>query len=240
MSWGLVKSEMLLLIFFFPGYQQFRHELSTSSSFPGSSGTTRGRLSASSRAPLSRHLNQMEDRVAEMLVKKHGSAKVGIIGSESIDKGGVERRPSSVYWNGLRIFNLIHTRSSLNEFIQSGMNNTVSIRTAAQQALTEEDDRDAQHQDSLIHLDRYFSEWMDQLTIHLTETESKFLVEKIRHSTFIKDSALSQILANDCLEESLSSEFIEFSALAKWLSNNPQISITCARGWKWLVSSVWP
>jgi hypothetical protein len=170
----------------------------------------------------------MEDEVAKILVGKHGAAEVGIIGSKSTETGGVERKPSSVYWNGLRAFNLIHTRISLNEFIQSGMNNTVGSSAAAQQALTEDDDRDAQHQDSLIHLDRYDPEWMSQLTIDLTETESKFLVEKIRHSVPIKDSALSQILANDLLEESLSGEYKEFSALAKWLTSNPRISRTSA------------
>lgn len=53
-------------------------------------------------------LEQQEHLLAEALVRIHGDAEKGIIGAESIINGGVSRRPSSIYWNGLKTLALLN------------------------------------------------------------------------------------------------------------------------------------
>jgi len=173
------------------------------------------------------YLKEQEDQIAELLVQHHGSGETGIIGSTRIGKGGVARRPSSVYWNGLRQFELIHTNTSLSEFCRSKMSGTLASLSQDKDALGDEDDSDALESCQLVHVDRDYREWRENLSIDLTQSEAQFLILKIRHSAKLKDSVMAQILNQNLLADVLAVTNSNFSALEIWLLNQPKISDFC-------------
>jgi hypothetical protein len=61
------------------------------------------------------YLKNVENDVARLLVGVHGEDvdSGGIIGRTRIDSGGVDRRPSVIYWNGLRTFEIIKTNMAI-------------------------------------------------------------------------------------------------------------------------------
>ena len=65
---------------------------------------------AQRRTSLRDYLESQENELARLLVERHGASESGIIGSEMVgSEEGVARKPSSVYWNGLRQFGIVNT-----------------------------------------------------------------------------------------------------------------------------------
>lgn len=178
------------------------------------------------RQSLLAYLEEQENQVAELLVARHGDSEHGIIGSTLVGSGqGVARRPSSVYWNGLRQFGLINTRSSLSEFSRQPLKQMASISNIA----SEEDDSDAISVRSLVHLDSYNADWRQDLSLALSRSEAQFLCDKITHHDSLKHSVVSQLLINGLSSQSLDDKFAGFDALTVWLANQTEISATCRR-----------
>lgn len=61
-------------------------------------------------AGLEDYLQKQENTVAQILNKTHDENEKGIIGRTRINSGGVDRRPSVIYWSGLRILGLVQTK----------------------------------------------------------------------------------------------------------------------------------
>lgn len=173
------------------------------------------------------YLEEQEHVVAQKLVERHQDDETGIIGASLVKEAkGVARRPSSIYWNGLRQFGLVNTRFSLAEFSRS----LASQRHTSGVRLSEDDDLDANSAPQYVHLDRYDPEWMADLSLKLTPTEAQFLAEKLTHNHALQDSVVSQILIHDIragLQGDDRKLYESFPALCQTLMTNEAVSVRC-------------
>lgn len=178
------------------------------------------------RTSLRDYLESQENEVARVLVAQHGSAESGIIGSEMVgSEQGVARKPSSVYWNGLRQFGIVNTAKSLAEFSRE----INQVQSASRASGHEEDDSDAMSHRSAVHLDVFQSGWMENLSIHLTESEARFLIDKLTHTPTIRNSVVSQLLihglAPELAEDTDTS--LTFPEVVAWAKGRAEVSPQC-------------
>jgi hypothetical protein len=181
---------------------------------------------AQRRTSLRDYLESQENELARLLVERHGSAEDGIIGSEMVgSEKGVARKPSSVYWNGLRQFGIVNTEKSLSEFSRE----IAQVQSSARATGHEEDDTDAMSHRSIVHLDVFDPEWMPDVSIHLSESEAQFLMDKLTHTSAIHNSVFSQFLmhglAKELVEEGLSN--LTFPELVTWVRGRSEVSLAC-------------
>ena len=66
-----------------------------------------------------KRLNNIETDVIKALIKNEPSNTTGIIGKDSI--GTLKRKPSEIYWNALRTYNIMPFNISRNLFISSAL-----------------------------------------------------------------------------------------------------------------------
>ncbi|GGE69765.1 hypothetical protein GCM10011533_22650 [Streptosporangium jomthongense] len=178
------------------------------------------------RTSLRDYLESQENEVAKVLVERHGSAESGIIGAEMVEsKQGVARKPSSVYWNGLRQFGVVNTAKSLAEFSRE----INQAQSASRASGHEDDDSDAMSHRSVVHLDVFESGWMEDLTIHLSESEARFLIDKLTHTPAIRNSVVSQFLihglASELDEDTATS--LTFPEVVAWTKGRAEVSLQC-------------
>ncbi len=123
------------------------------------------------------------------MVNNHKNAiPPGIIGKESLDSG-VSRKPSSVYWNGLRQLSIINAQLSLREFVaqyQDLLNSKVKEH--------EEDDEPSSVTAHMVPKpDCYEPQWLDDVSLELTEREAEFLRSRLLTSSKTGFSILTQV-----------------------------------------------
>lgn len=163
------------------------------------------RLSVNERRklPLADYLRQQENHCMAFLNQNHHSdPQDGIIGVTFAGKRGeVQRKPSSVYWNGLRTFGLIKTTLSLQEFLRTFANPNAPLSDLI--AGTEEtkgDDPDAiERNEHAVNTPPTKGNWLEQLMLHLTFEEANFLARQIE--TRVPESLLGQILMDDTMRK---------------------------------------
>jgi len=178
------------------------------------------------RTSLRDYLEAQENELARLLVKRHGSAEGGIIGSEMIaSEQGVARKPSSVYWNGLRQFGIVNTAKSLAEFSRE----VGQVQLAPRAAGHDEDDADAMSHGSIVHLDVFDSGWVNDASIHLSESEARFLMDKLTHTPAIRNSVVSQFLIHGLATELVGDGVgaLTFPELVAWVKGRPEVSQAC-------------
>lgn len=185
------------------------------------------RPSEKKRHPLLKYLKEREDDIARQLVAKHGAEEgKGIIGSTMVDKGGVSRRPSSVYWNAFRQFGIIKDFSSLNEFCHE-----YEKDDAKNSYVTEhEDGIDDQGHFRLknkVEIPVYNQNWFEELDIELTSAEAEFLYLYIMQSSYIVNSIPSQIFKHDLLDLALEEKYESLDALTMLITNSHKVSSDC-------------
>lgn len=138
---------------------------------------------------------------------------------------GVARKPSSVYWNGLRQFGIVNTAKSLAEFSREIGQAQSSKRAAGH----EEDDTDAMSHRSIVHLDISDPGWMNDVSIHLAESEAQFLIDKLTHTPAIRNSVVSQFLihglATELVDDGVGS--LTFPELVAWVKGRGEVSQVC-------------
>lgn len=190
------------------------------------------------KTPLIQYLNQQEDRLAEVLVARHQEEKTaGIIGSESVGRGGVARKPSSVYWNAFRQLGIVNSKLSLKEFVRLYES---LANHAHHHGGSEEDDDDIS---TLAHLLQKIPEekgkqssWLEQAEIDLTFTEANYLKQKFLTAREIEHSVPCQLFRTSLLEEALKNDNEFVATEAKSGSRlevlyecvkNKEISIQC-------------
>tara|TARA_R110002050_G_scaffold83458_3_gene178520 strand:- start:414 stop:1667 length:1254 start_codon:yes stop_codon:yes gene_type:complete len=184
-------------------------------------------------------LEQQEHLLAESLVKIHSDAETGIIGAESIANGGVSRRPSSIYWNGLKTFGIVKSKLSLHEFCTALAENEHMAHLANADHQEGKDDDDVHLAKRWIELPDQIENWQadDNLKITLSLKEAEFLKEKISTTSEVEHSVLAQILRNGGLAKLLpissnektdvSSLELDFDALSSLLTRHESISERC-------------
>ncbi|MDD3813132.1 MAG: DUF6361 family protein [Desulfocapsaceae bacterium] len=182
------------------------------------------------RQSLDNYLKEQENKVAEVLVKKHANQDTkttGIIGATRVEQGGVARRPSSVYWNGLRQFGIVDTNLSLAEFCRKYGSQISHYQVASGDDGS--DDSDAMEQKKLVHIARTSHNWLAELDINLTKEEASFLRDKIRHSRNVQHSIPAQLFNALLLEEALDVKLTSFGALSDWLKSKSNVSDICRK-----------
>ncbi|RLS99127.1 MAG: hypothetical protein DWI15_00265 [Planctomycetota bacterium] len=145
------------------------------------------------RISLADYLTQQENLCMTCLNHNHNNdPQEGIIGASYARKSGeVQRKPSSLYWNGLRTFGLIKTTLSLQEFVKSFANPDTLLLDLFHG--TDETKGDAS--ESVVSTPLFCEKWQEQLTLHLSYEEATFLARQIeRH---VPESLLGRILMDD-------------------------------------------
>ena len=128
-------------------------------------------------------LNDQENQCMKCLYTNHRTdPQKGIIGVDFAEKPGeVQRKPSSVYWNGLRLFGLVRTKRSLAEFLRKFANPDAPLLDLIEGTDdTKGDDRDAIDVTScVVAAPTKDEEWKDHLILHLSFEEATFLAGQI-------------------------------------------------------------
>jgi hypothetical protein len=159
------------------------------------------------RRKLADYLNEHENLCMEAMVGNHqDDPQDGIIGESFFNKQGeVQRKPSSAYWTGIRQFGLIRTNLSLQVFCRKfGNPNQPLLELVQGTDKTKGDDPDASEQaNETINGPDYDKDWIDNLTVHLSQEEATFLSHQIEAK--VPSSLLGQIL----LDASVRQQFIE-------------------------------
>ncbi|MCB9352073.1 MAG: hypothetical protein H6573_31960 [Lewinellaceae bacterium] len=137
------------------------------------------------RPKLSDYLREKENRLIRQLAKQYqGADEYGIIGITLANApAGKElaRKPSSIYWNGLRVHGIIRTPLTLNEYLRKHEKGYSSIRDILQATGDSAgDDRDAGQVDEFgIDLPNHSFNWEQDISIELTKAEAEFLRDKM-------------------------------------------------------------
>lgn len=159
------------------------------------------------RKKLSVYLNEEENRcMAAMVANNDGESGHQIIGASFVDKQGeVLRKPSSVYWTGIRQFGLIKTSMSLQAFCRKFANPDQPLQDLIQGTdKTKGDDPDAAEQaNETINIPANNDEdWLEAISIELSNDEAQFLSRQIEARVPL--SLIGQIL----LEAEVRAQFL--------------------------------
>lgn len=145
-----------------------------------------------------------EEKVCGIRLMQNCPGEDGIIGRRVLPNGWVARKPSDIYWNGIRTYGICTQDLTIPDLLK------VSLALKAQQpavgignpgdAATDEkgDDADAGREIAaqLFSVpDDYYSDWRSDLSVRLTKSEAVFLREKIETNT--SSSLLCYLLKNN-------------------------------------------
>ena len=171
------------------------------------------------RGKFSSYLEQIENRLAKKLVETHDETEAGIIGKTRIYTGGVSRRPSVIYWNGLKIFDLIETTLSLADFGKL-LQQTVPTLESRHEEDLEGTDLSLK---SKIKLPNVQDDWFAHLTVQLSKKEAYFLQDKLSATPALLHSIPAQLIKTQSLETILSKK--SFNELCNYVLSYEQIAL---------------
>lgn len=175
---------------------------------------------------LHKYLSDSEDEVAKRLVAKHGSNEDGIIGSTMVNKGGVSRRPSSVYWNAFRQFGIIKDTISLKEFCLEYEKDNEHSHYVTEHEDGADDEGHYRLKDK-VELPSLEENWLEDISIDLSKKEAEFLYQYMSMSTNISNSITAQLFKHDLLDLVLEEKYKSIEALTVLLTNSKEVSTTC-------------
>jgi len=143
-------------------------------------------------------INDFEDKLVPVLVQNSDPKVTGIIGSEAIkQKRTVKMKPTSIYWNGLRTFEIIrNSKISLSQACNIVMTKSQKNKASSLKLDGETfDDENANHGDfvlfSPIRPDYNFEK---EINIELTYPEAAFISDKITRAMGTKNSLLAFLI----------------------------------------------
>ncbi len=175
-----------------------------------------------------RAFDEIEKECGERLLG--GDDTEGVIGSRSLAQGQwVKRTPAEIYWGGLRNYGIFTGGNfSLSEYVRAicvMKKSKTSIKSLGNRNDSEENDGDDKDAGDLFHkqfwhIPTYTEDWMDNLSIKLTEEEGDFLRRQIVLS--YPDSMMAYILKNDLSEILEVDDFASLDSLIHLFSNQIQ------------------
>lgn len=127
----------------------------------------------------------------------------GVIGTRVLPKGWVARKPSDIYWNGIRTYGIFCDYGlSIPEYVSLAMKlNTQksSAKLGNRNDEAEENEKDDSDAGDIMNvnfwnLPIYYDNWRDNLTIELTNEEALYLDKQIQKGA--KGSLLEYVLKN--------------------------------------------
>ena len=183
---------------------------------------------------LEEYLRVEENSIAKTLVDNHDENEFGIIGRTRIKSVGVDRRPSVVYWNGLRVFGIVKTKLSLAEFCrQLYANEHHGDDDVFSDHNEDSDDIDALKNKNIIQLPNQQAKWAIDLNINLTRKEAEFLKGKMSDAPEIGFSVSAQLFKCNLLDEALkdngNEEIQPIDVLTEVLMTYDQVHDECKR-----------
>lgn len=149
-----------------------------------------------------RRIEQEEKQCGITLLNRNPDAD-GIVGKRVLPKGWVSRKPSDIYWNGIRTYGIFRKGTlSIKEYLDVSMKlkehkNLLKFGNREDDALdSDKDDKNAGDMVSFQFWDipTYTAEWKENLQIELTQNEAEFLRQRIEKSRSC--SLLAYILKN--------------------------------------------
>lgn len=180
---------------------------------------------ARQRTPLASYLHEQEDKLTRHLVDSYkalGRKPEGVIGHTVVNKGGVQRRPSSTYWNGLRTFGILRREQSLAEFCREwGASGQFADRASTEEGLDDEEHSPT----DVLRPPHSKGGWPDGLTLDLTRDEAVFLAERFKTGGQRGVAVTGQLLETKQVPNALRCE--AFEAFAAWAEPNPRLDQRC-------------
>lgn len=144
-----------------------------------------------------------EEKTCGIRLMENCPGEDGIIGRRVLPKNWVARKPSSIYWNGIRTYGICTQDLTIPELLKASIILQAQKKTSTlgnkgdDTADSERDDADA-GRDFATQLfsvpDDYYGDWREKLSIHLTATEAAFLRKMIE--TSVPTSLLGYLLRN--------------------------------------------
>lgn len=145
----------------------------------------------------------LEEKECGIRLMQNCPGEEGIIGRRVLPKSWVARKPSNIYWNGIRTYGICTQDLTIPELLKASVILQAQKKTSAlgnkgdDAADSERDDADA-GRDVATQLfsvpDDYYADWRTDLSIHLTATEAAFLRKMIE--TSVSTSLLGYLLRN--------------------------------------------
>ena len=149
-----------------------------------------------------RSIDQEEKECGKLLMR-NCPGEDGIIGRRVLPKNWVSRKPSNIYWNGIRTYGICTQNLTIPELLKASIILQAQKKSASlgnkgdDTTDSERDDADA-GRDVAMQLfsvpDDYYADWRTNLSIHLTATEAAFLRKMIE--TSVSTSLLGYLLRN--------------------------------------------
>lgn len=162
-------------------------------------------------------LKKINEEEKQCAIKMLESDKNGVIGARSLPNKWVARKPSNIYWNGIRTFKLFTNDSiSISEYIKlacSLKNQKKIIKLGNHNDEAEENEKDDKDAGDIFKFnfwnlpDVFKTDWRANLKIHLLPEEAYFLRKQIINE--IPDSLFAYLLKNNID----ANKYVSFAAL---------------------------
>ena len=140
-------------------------------------------------------VNKIEDNLVSTLVKNSGEDGSGIIGSRSLKKRKyVKRKPSSIYWNGMRTYGILLDNHTSMDQVATLIFNKENKKKNIEIVKGEEsyDDKTAVNDGiSIFSPINPNYDFKKDIDIKLTEEEASYISDHIVSSIYSKDSLLA-------------------------------------------------
>lgn len=152
------------------------------------------------------YLRKRENEIMRALAGKYPEGK-GIIGiNVAKHNGELARKPSSIYWNGIRKHNIIQTQHSLTEYLNR-FKRPMSVADIIGNKDEEHDDKNADFNDLFrIRLPHQLGVVnTEDISIELTKEEAEFLRDQFKDK---KNKGANNLLSELMKEEATMLEFI--------------------------------
>ena len=150
-----------------------------------------------------RRIDQEEKECGKLLMQ-NCPGEDGIIGRRVLPKSWVARKPSNIYWNGIRTYGICTQDLTIPELLKASIILQAQKKSTAlgnkgdETTDSERDDADA-GRDVATQLfsvpDDYYADWRTDLSIQLTVSEAAFLRKMIE--TSVSASLLGYLLRNN-------------------------------------------
>lgn len=145
-----------------------------------------------------------EEKECGIILLQNCPGEDGIIGRRVLPKRWVARKPSNIYWNGIRTYGICTQDLTIAELVKAAMvlqsyKKTASLGNRGYDTEgSDKDDLDAGNDYSMQMFsvpDDYYGDWRTGLTVGLTNSEAAFLRSMVETNT--AGSLLSYLLKNN-------------------------------------------
>lgn len=174
-------------------------------------------------------VNKIEDNLVSILVNNSGEDDTsGIIGSRALKQGkNVKRKPSSIYWNGMRTYGiLLDNNVSMDQvatliYSQKNKKKNIEIFKGEESYDDETAANDMITIFSPIHPNYDFEK---DINIRLTKDEALYISNHIITSIYARDSLLAYIIKNKIDVSNLSFEDLEKLSMPSDMKNDYRLA----------------